>query len=230
MQMEILSIGKTLSYEGLSIVNCEMSQLSKEVETKAYDAIIISGGDGTIRRVMKTLQDHETLPPFVINATGSFNVIAKMHRVAKLPQVLEALSQKKPHVTKKQKLYGLNEEVFLFSAGNMGDLQHIFLSETLRFGWLKHGMLKYLLATLFLLPVHLIMTPLMLLSSQRFFLFMPARFLSKFGSFRGVIEKPFTIDLQNHYNLIELDGDVVTVEASKLHIKVLREIEILTLP
>ena len=129
-------------------------------------------------------------------------------------------------MTKPQKYYSLNDEIFLFSAGNMGDLQHIFLAETLRFGLLKKGMAKYLLAGLFLLPVHLIMTPFMLLSPRRFFIFTPASFLSKFGSFRGEVKEPFTIDLENNYNLIELDGDVTTIQESKLHITPAGSVEI----
>jgi hypothetical protein len=115
--------------------------------------------------------------------------------------------------------------MFLFSAGNMGDLQHIFLSETLRFGILEKGIVKYLLAVLFLLPVHLIMTPFMLLSSRRFFIFTPASFIPKFGSFYGQV-KEMEIDLQNGYNHIELDGDVVTLTESILNIKPAGFIEI----
>ncbi len=108
--------------------------------------------------------------------------------------------------------------MFLFSAGNMGDLQHIFLAETLRFGILKKGMAKYFLAIFFLLPLHLIITPFMLLSPRRFFIFTPARFIPKIGSFRGEVVE-MSINLENNYNLIELDGDIVTIQESTLEIK-----------
>jgi hypothetical protein len=127
----------------------------------------------------------------------------------------------------KHHLFKLNEELFLFSAGNMGDLQHIFLSETLRFGFLKHGISKYILAVVFLLPVHLIMTPFMLMSSTRFFIFTPARFIKKFGSFYGEVTE-VDIDLDNDYNMLELDGDIVTVKGRHLHIRQAGNVSVVT--
>jgi len=215
--MKILSIGKTLHHDKINIISIELSKLSSQHDIETFDYIIINGGDGTIRRVLKQIH-HLTLPPFILNPTGSFNVIAKMHRVPKVEKVLDSLaSQQTPNI-QTQKVYGLNDEVFLFSAGNMGDLQHIFLSETLRFGLLKNGISKYILAVLFLFPIHLIITPFMLLSPRRFFIFTPASFVKKFGSFYGKVEE-IRIDLENDYNHVELDGDVVTIKESVLHIK-----------
>ena len=224
--MRILSIGKTLEHEALDIISLELWAINAQTELKTYDYIIISGGDGSIRRVLKQIH-HLNLPPFILNPTGSFNVIAKIHRVPKLEKVLALLASKqKPH-TQTQKIYTLNKEVFLFSAGNMGDLQHIFLSETLRFGVLKKGMFKYLLSFLFLLPLHLIITPFMLLSKNRFFIFTPASFIKKFGSFYGEV-KEITLELEDNYNHIELDGDIVTIEERILHIAPAGSIEIVT--
>ncbi|SFV68595.1 hypothetical protein MNB_SV-3-1327 [hydrothermal vent metagenome] len=224
--MRILSINKVIEHNTLSISNIQESALSTQPNIAAFDYIIINGGDGTIRRVVKILDTIKHNASIILNPTGSFNVIAKLHRVPSLESVLQALSKGKTPTTQTQNYYSLNEEMFLFSAGNMGDLQHIFLSETLRFGILEKGIMKYLLAVLFLLPVHLIMTPFMLLSSRRFFVFTPASFISKFGSFYGKVEKPITIDLENAYNLIELDGDVVTVKESVLEINVAGSVKI----
>ena len=225
--MKILSIGKTLQHTKLDIISIDLSSLASQQNIEAFDYIIISGGDGTIRRVLKQIHHLKNLPPFILNPTGSFNVIAKIHRIPKVEKLLDSLAKQELPKTKTQKIYRLNEEVFLFSAGNMGDLQHIFLSETLRFGILKHGIAKYILAVLFLFPVHLIMTPFMLLSSKRFFIFTPASFIKKFGSFYGKVEE-ISIDLENGYNHIELDGDVVTIEESVLHIKPVSSILIIT--
>jgi hypothetical protein len=52
-------------------------------------------------------------------------------------------------------------------------------------------------------------------------------FLKKFGSFYAEVEE-MTIDLQSHYNHIELDGDIVTIEESILHIKPAGHIDIVT--
>ena len=88
-------------------------------------------------------------------------------------------------------------------------------------------MLKYILAFLFLLPLHLIITPFMLLSSNRFFIFTPASFIKKFGSFYGEV-KEMTLELEDNYNHIELDGDIVTIEERILHIKPAGVIQIVT--
>jgi hypothetical protein len=165
---------------------------------------------------------------FILNPTGSFNVVAKLHKIPKLHQVLDALANNQQPKTQSHLYYTLNKEVFLFSAGNMGDLQHIFLSETLRFGILNKGIAKYALALLFLLPVHLVMTPFMLVSSKKFFIFTPASFIGKLGSFYGRVEDTITIDLENDYNHIELDGDVVTIKESVLKIAPAGKIEIVT--
>ncbi|WP_373030159.1 diacylglycerol kinase family protein [Sulfurovum sp.] len=216
--MRILSIGKTLQHDALHITSIEISALETYCDLKEYDYIIISGGDGSIRRVVKALQNISHSAIFILNPIGSFNVVAKLHKVPKLEQVLHALANGRRPQIQKHHYYSLNDEVFLFSAGNMGDLQHIFLAETLRFGLLKNNIGKYILALLFLLPLHLIMTPFMLLSSNRFFIFTPASFIKKFGSFYGEV-KEMTIKLENTYNHIELDGDIVTIDNNILHIK-----------
>ncbi len=225
--MKILSIGKTLHHDGLDITSIEASSLPEHHDIELYTYVIINGGDGTIRRVLKQLHALDHMPIFILNPTGSFNVVAKIHRAPKIEKVLDALANGETPKTQKHHLFKLNDEIFLFSAGNMGDLQHIFLSETLRFGLLKQGILKYILSVLFLLPVHLIMTPLMLLSSTRFFIFTPARFIKKFGSFYGEVQE-MTIDLENEYNMLELDGDIITIHGRHLHIKQAGNVPVVT--
>ena len=214
--MKILSINKELKYGSLNIDSISLSSLG-EVVVNEYDYIIISGGDGAIRRTIKELQDIKDLPTFILNPIGSFNVVAKLNRVPKLEKILKNLENGNSLKLKKQEFFKLNSEIFLFSAGNMGDLQHIFISETLRFGFLKQGILKYILTLFFLLPIHIIVTPFMLLSSRRFFIFTPFSFIQKFGSFYGKIDQ-IEIDLANDYNFIELDGDIVTIYESRINI------------
>lgn len=225
--MRILSVGRTFKHDTLDITSIEASELDIHPDMGTYDYIIVSGGDGTLRRVISTLQNIRHTARFILDPTGSFNVVAKLHRVPKAEKVLEALASGQTPKTRKHRYFTLNKEVFLFSAGNMGDLQHIFLAETLRFGLLKNNMGKYILALLFLLPFHLIMTPFMLLSRNRFFIFTPAHFIKKFGSFYGEV-KEMHIDLGNGYNFVELDGDIVTVQERILHIKPAEQIDIVT--
>ncbi len=226
--MRILSIGKTIHFEGLDISSIKASSLPEHHDIEAYDYIIINGGDGTIRRVLKQLHTLQNIPTFILNPTGSFNVVAKIHHAPHIDTVLAMLSQGERPKIQKHHIFKINEELFLFSAGNMGDLQHIFLSETLRFGWLKHGIAKYILSVLFLLPVHVVMTPFMLLSKTRFFIFTPARFIQKLGSFYGEVPKALSIDLDNEYNMLELDGDIVTVHGKHLHIKQAGNVPVVT--
>jgi len=225
--MRILSIGKKIEHKGLTIDFIEASSLPNHHNIEQYDYIIINGGDGTIRRVLKQLHTLEKIPVFILNPTGSFNVVAKIHHAPKITKVLDMLAKKIKPKTSKHHLFKLNDELFLFSAGNMGDLQHIFLSETLRFGWLRHGILKYVLAFIFLLPAHLVMTPFMLMSKTRFFIFTPLRFIKKFGTFYGEVNR-IEIDLENEYNILELDGDIVTVHGKHLHIRQAGNVPIVT--
>ncbi len=216
--MKILSVGKDIEYRDLDIVSIKGSELERHHDIECYDYVIINGGDGSIRRVLRQLHKLDSTPRFILNPTGSFNVVAKLHRVPPIEEIFKKLAQNESLQIEKHHLFYLNDDIFLFSAGNMGDLQHIFLSETLRFGWLKHGIRKYLLAAFFLFPVHLIMTPFMLLSSKRFFIFTPMRFIKKFGSFYGEVND-ITIDMDNEYNMLELDGDIVTIHGKHLHIR-----------
>lgn len=225
--MRILSIGKTVYHEKLDITSIEESMLDSHTNIALYDYIIINGGDGTIRRVLEHLHKLDALPVFILNPTGSFNVVAKVHRVPALEEVFKQLVKGEVPSTQLQPIYRLNENVFLFSAGNMGDLQHIFLSETLRFGVLEKGIAKYILALLFLFPVHLVMTPFMLMSKRKFFIFAPLGMIKKFGSFYGKVKK-MQIDLKNSHNLIELDGDLVIIQENILDIEPVSQIKILT--
>jgi len=226
--MKILSIGKKIQHANLEIISFEFSALEKIDEITLYDYIIITGGDGAVRRAIKQLLKlNQTLPPFILNAKGSFNVVAKLHRAPKLTKVLDKLAENKPLNLNKQSIYALNHEVFLFSAGNMNDLQHIFFSEIIRFGFLKKGMLKYLVSAFLLLPVHIMTLPFMLMSNKRFFIFAPARFIKKLGSFYGQVPE-IKIDLDNYYNLVELDGDVVTIEEAIFNIRTVGEMQVVT--
>jgi hypothetical protein len=67
----------------------------------------------------------------------------------------------------------------------------------------------------------------MLMSNRRFFIFTPLKMIKKFGTFYGKVEE-MHIDLKNGHNLIELDGDIVTIKESVLDIKPLTQVKIIT--
>ena len=214
----ILSIGKDISHSKIDIKNIKASDISKEHDIESYEYIIINGGDGMIRRVLKQLHILTKPPKFILNPIGSFNVVAKIHRVKPIETILDKISNNEKLSTEKHHIFRLNDELFLFSAGNMGDLQHIFISETLRFGWLRHGMSKYIVTAIFLFPIHLLLTPFMLMSKERFFIFTPFGFIKKFGSFYGKVTE-IDIQMSGDHNIIELDGDLVTIESRQIHIQ-----------
>jgi len=223
--MKIASLFKDITYNGLDI---EYIDDINNIDIDRYEYIIISGGDGTIRRAIKSLCKHTNLPSIIINPVGSFNVIAKKHNIPLLEDIFERIKENHTSL-QTQKVYKLNDEIFLFSAGNMGDVQHIFISESIRVGWLKQGAMKYLISLLLLLPMHIVMTPFMLLSKERFFIFTPLHIIKKFGSFYGRVEDEIVIDLNNNYNLIELDGDIVMIYDRYLKIQHLRDIDIVVI-
>jgi len=214
--VKIAAIGRAIDHPRLDIVTIKQPTPSTLI---GYDTLIISGGDGLIRRVVGMIETFQTKPTLIINPTGSFNVIAKLHRIPKLSQILEVIATSGVLKTKSIPYYRLNSEIFLFSAGNMGDLHHIFFSESLRFGWMRNGSFKYILAILFLLPMHLILTPFMLMSDKRFFVFIPFSWVKKLGSFYGRIEEKKRFDLQNSYNILELDGDIVIIHEPIIEIE-----------
>ena len=60
--MKILSIGKTLHHDGLDITSIEASSLPEHHDIELYTYVIINGGDGTIRRVLKQLHNLNNMP------------------------------------------------------------------------------------------------------------------------------------------------------------------------
>jgi hypothetical protein len=226
MKRRLLSIGTKYDIPGITVDTVRYDEFIR-CDITSYDAVVVSGGDGAIRRCVETMHTKGIQLPIIIDPKGSFNVIAKQHRLPDARKTIEAYLQGNFDKIRRC-YYTLNDKhVFLFSAGNMGDLHHIFISETLRFGILKNGAAKYLLSFVLMLPLHIVLTPPMLLSKRRFFIFTPLKFLPKrFGSFRRDIDL-LHIDTGNDYHFVELDGDIVTLHTSELDLKKAGTIEIL---
>jgi len=214
----ILSIGTTYCCNDLDITVVSWEQYLK-TDLRNFDAVVVTGGDGSVRRCVSYMHQKQTYIPVLINPTGSFNVIAKQLRISRFRNDTLCNLAKGNFTERTRPYYTLNDqEVFLFSAGNMGDLHHIFIAETLRFGKLKRGWAKYALALLFLLPMHVVLTPFFLASKHRFFIFTPLGFSFRLGSFYSDVEH-LKVDLDNDYNYLELDGDIVFFSHAQLHIE-----------
>ncbi|MBN2721741.1 MAG: hypothetical protein JXQ77_02855 [Campylobacterales bacterium] len=215
--MKILSVDRKVKFDGLDITSVAFKDLQALSDIEQYNYIIVHGGDGAIRRVVQFFYYNQHNPNFIIDTAGSFNVISKINKLPKMEEVLHKLSNNKDVKKISQPIYKLNDEIFLFSAGNMGDLRHILLSETLRFGIIKNGMLKYLISLIYLLPLFIIMTPFELFSKHSFFIFTPLKIIKKFGNFYGEVV-PFRKKLESNHNLIELDGDIVVFYHSSIKV------------
>ncbi|MDD5406076.1 MAG: hypothetical protein PHE73_03935 [Sulfurovaceae bacterium] len=215
--MKILSVDRKVVFNGLDITSVNFRDLKTLSDIEQYNYIIVHGGDGAIRRVVQFFYYNQHNPNFIIDTAGSFNVVSKINRLPNMEVVLQKLTNNQEVKKISQPIYKLNDEIFLFSAGNMGDLRHILLSETLRFGIIKNGMIKYLMSLIYLLPLHIVMTPFELLSKHRFFIFTPLKMIKRFGNFYGKVV-PFSKDLESSHNLIELDGDIVIFNQSTINV------------
>jgi len=196
-----------------------------DMNLSGVDYVIVSGGDGLLRRIIEyIIFSGQPKPKIIIDAKGSFNVIAKRHLIPKLSKTLQKIEEGEVLQTKKQDVYKLNDFVFLFSAGNMFDALHIHLSEMLRIGFLSKGPLKYILSAILITPVIILTTPFLLFSKKRFFIFTPV----KLFNFRNFYTNPrqLKIDLKNYYNLLEIDGDLVILKDRYISIKRIDTIEI----
>ncbi len=222
--MKIITINTTIDLPWHEIINTTEKDFY-DLPLTGVDYVVVSGGDGLLRRIIEyIIFSGQHKPKIIIDAKGSFNVIAKRHLIPKLSKVLSKIKAGEPLQTKWQDVYKLNDFVFLFSAGNMFDALHIHLSEILRVGFLQKGPLKYALSAILLLPVVILTTPFLLFSSKRFFVFTPF----KLFNFRNFYTKPgyLKFDLKNAYNILEIDGDLVIVKNPVIEIKHLDQIEI----
>ena len=157
--MKFVAINTRVSISGHEVVNTT-EKAFYNILLKDVDYVIISGGDGLLRRIIEyIIFSGQPKPKIIIDAKGSFNVIAKKHWVPPLSKVLKKIEAGENPSTKPQDVYKLNDYVFLFSAGNMFDALHIHLAEMLRVGILSKGPVKYLLSSLLVLPIALITTP-----------------------------------------------------------------------
>jgi hypothetical protein len=229
--MKILSVGKHIEFENLDILYMAIGNINSIENISEYDYILITGGDGAIRRTLKDIYhkfETSVIPPFIINPTGSFNVVAKIHRLPSIDKILSSISSNRQVKKIVVPFYAIDKKIFLFSCGNSSDVAHIFLSEVLRFGFLKTGPLRYIITLILLLPFQILATPFLLFSKSRFFVFTPLKF-KKFLNIYGQVDDMIEIDLKNYYNVLEFDGDLSVVKKQKIVIRKVGNISLVTL-
>ena len=222
--MKFIAINTHISLEGHEVINTT-EKAFYDLSLTGVDYVIISGGDGLLRRIVEyVIFSGQPKPKFMIDAKGSFNVIAKRHLLPNLSKILKKIENGETLSTKNQAVYKLNNYIFLFSAGNMFDALHIHLSEILRVGFLSKGPLKYMISAILLAPVVILSTPFLWFSKKRFFIFTPFKWFN-FMNFYTKVDH-LRIDLKNAYNILEIDGDLVILQESFIEIKRLDTVEI----
>ena len=227
--MKILAIN-CRSLDDTSLTHIGLDELAT-TKIDGFDYILISGGDGTFRRsIQQLLKKSTALPSIIFDAQGSFNMIQKIYKLPNASDLLEQIKKGKTPTLLKVPYYSFGDEIFFFSAGNGNDLLHIFFSEQLRVGVLKRGVLKYLIALIVLLPAHLVLLPLLILSKEKFFLFKPLPFRWRIGNLYSYIPKRFTITNPNGYSIVELDGDLVPFAQDDVVVEQKGVITLATLP
>ncbi len=222
--MKFIAINKDISLPNHEVIATSEKDFY-QMTLSGIDYLIISGGDGLLRRVIQhIIFSGQPKPKIIIDAKGSFNVIAKKHLLPKISKILKKIEHGETLKTKQQDVYKLNNHIFLFSAGNVFDALHIHLSEILRVGFLKKGALKYLISSILILPVSIVTLPFILFSKKRFFIFTPFK-LGNFKNFHTSVNH-LKIDLKNDYNLLEIDGDLIIIQEPFVEIKRIDTVEI----
>ncbi len=222
--MKIVSINKEITLKNHEVVNTNEKDFYN-IDFSDADYVLVSGGDGLLRRIIEyIIFSGQTKPAIMIEPKGSFNVIAKKHFVPKIDKVLAKLEAGEELNKKMQDVYKLNKHVFLFSAGNLHDALHIHLSEIFRVGFLKKGVLKYLISTAFVLPIAIVTLPFLFFSKKRFIVLTVLRSFN-FMNFYTKIEE-LHVDLGSEYNLLEIDGDLIFLQDRYIDIKLIDQVAI----
>ena len=222
--MKIITINNDYQIKGAKTIPVTENEFIS-FPLEGVDYIIISGGDGLLRRIIeKIIQKGKERPIVIIDAKGSFNVIAKRYMIPKVHKVISKLENGEALDKRKLDVYQLNNHIFLFSAGNVTDALHIHLSEILRIGFLKKGPLRYLISGIFIFPISFITLPFIFFSKKRFFIFTPFKLINFRNHYTKISHLHF--DVENEYNILEIDGDLVILKERYIDIKKMDEIEI----
>lgn len=172
---------------------------------RRYDYVLVSGGDGLIRRVFEHCLQHGHRPSVIVDPCGTSNILANFLRLRSPETVLADLRLGKRRV-REQPVREIGGHIFLFSAGNFLDRIYMELAERLRVGPLRRHRLRYVLL-LALCPIAL-MASFAYLSKARFFVF-DVGFLRIALNVGARFEGP---------QRVQLDGDVVELPRGVLGI------------
>ncbi len=219
---KVLAINSNIRIPHTQMEHISEADLEKIDDTAEYDYVLISGGDGALRRCTAFLYNRNMLNKVkvIIHKRGTFNLLANMYKIKNVRKIAKKIEHGEELAVREIDLYSINgKEFFIFSAGNSLDVLYIHLSELFRIGFLRKSKFRYLLSFIFLLPSILILLPITLLNKKSFLLFL--FFSPKIKKFFNIYFNVDSIELTPNEPkmLMQLDGDLAMIEANKIIIK-----------
>jgi len=216
---KILSVNHSFSYPDIEFDFIDEIEIDLVETLEQYDYILVNGGDGLLRRVVKKLYQRGYDIPIILNPQGTFNVLYHLYKLGKIDHILKKISQNDTLKEKQIEYYTINkEEIFIFSAGNSLDAIYIAISDILRMGFLKKSKLRYLFAFLSIIPLLILFIPFFLLHKKSFLFFKLNIPIKKFLQIFFTLSD-LNIESNNKHYLLQLDGDLVSIISDNLQIR-----------
>ena len=225
----VLCVNKEFEQHGLEVVSIKESELSS-VDIESFEYLLVSGGDGAIRRVVEFMAKNSIkMPKLIVDPEGTFNMIYKLYRIKESKTILEKIAKNETLKEMERNYFSVNSDhYFIFSAGNSLDMIYIILSDLFRVGFLVKSKLRYLFSIIFLLPLMVMMIPFFLVVKKYFLIFNGYDF--KLKNILNIHLNPdeVRLELDSDYNIWQMDGDVVVVRSKSNHIKKAGRLKLIT--
>jgi len=215
MSMRVLAVGPA-PFDGVERVSAaELARLSADDLTD-FTHLLVAGGDGAVRRACGAMVRAGVALPVILHPTGTSNILHTLLRLGPAEAILARLRAGEGAAEVAQPLHTIGGELFLFSAGDLLDRWYMVVAERLRVGPLNGSRWRYVLPAPLLLPA-LAALPLYLLRGH--FLYYRV----------GPIDVAIGCGGPVRCGRIQLDGDLVELEATRAQIKPAGTVRILRL-
>lgn len=226
--INVLSVNGDMDIEGIEVFSVKDSEIAS-IELARYDYLIISGGDGAIRRCVEAIYKRgDKIPPIIINPEGTFNLICKAYGIKSPKEILEKAVKNQEIKFRMKEFFSVNDKhIFVFSAGNSLDMLYIVLSDLFRVGLIARSKIRYFFSIFFLLPLMLVAVPIFLFIKSYFFVFNIYKLGIKRFCNLYFDEQLIEIKSNSDYNIWQMDGDIVIVRSKNSVIKKAGEIKFL---
>lgn len=226
--INVLSVNGEIEMEGVEVFSLKDSEIAN-IELERYDYLIISGGDGAIRRCVEAIyKKGDKIPPIIINPEGTFNLIHKAYGIKNPKEILQKVINNEEIKFRMKDFFSVNDKhIFVFSAGNSLDMLYIVLSDLFRVGPIARSKIRYLFSIFFLLPLVIVVAPIFLFMKSYFFVFNIYKIGIKRCCNLYFDEQLIKVKSDSDYNIWQMDGDIVIVRSKNSVIKKAGEIKFL---